>query len=125
MINTTITNHLRPDWLRDLAGRLGASDGKIEPTEEQKSQLKRLQDSAEQFEAVFVKKLISDMRKSMTSGSNGPMADLANDFLDDTLSKAVSSGPNGFGLARNVFLATSAAYLRTIPTPTTETNING
>jgi Rod binding domain-containing protein len=116
---STTTNHLRPDWLRDLTQRLGADVSEV--TQDQRTQLQRLQGAAEQFEAVFVKRLVSEMRKSFMP-SSGPMADLANEQLDESLSKSLAEGPTGFGLARSVFLSTAEAFMRTRPTNTEQEN---
>lgn len=120
MIQGMTTSHrLRPDWMRDLSQRLGGDVAEF--AEEQHTQLQRLQGAAEQFEAVFVKRIVSEMRKSFLP-SSGPMADLANEQLDASLAQTLSEGPTGFGLARSIFLSTAEAFLRSRTTPTEQEN---
>lgn len=114
---TAANRPVRADWLRDLKRQVS----QVDPSPEQLQGLRKLQDAAEQFEAMFVKQMLQTMRQSTMGEAPQGMGALAYDFLDDSIAKnATQTGP-GFGLARSVFAATGSAYLRTQTVPRQET----
>lgn len=81
-----------------------------------------LQGAAEGFESLFVKGLLSQMRRSSFAEETGPYGDLAKDFMDQALAQQTAESPNGFGIAASVFRATVGRLLREAASaPTSET----
>ncbi len=104
---------------REPAAPRSASDGaeltvdlaKL-PADAQK-QLVRLQSAAEGIEAIFVKQLLSQMRRtSFGKTDTGPMADMAKDMMDQAVADSASTHGGGIGLARIVFLDTAQTLVR-------------
>lgn len=77
--------------------------------------LKGLADSAESFEAVFVKGLLTQMRKSSFSEKQGPYGEMARDFMDQALAEQTASSSGGLGLASSVFRSMAPTLLREAP----------
>jgi hypothetical protein len=67
-------------------------------------ELKKLQKASEDFEAVFVKGLLSKMRRSSFSEESGPMGDLAKDFMDQAVAESVAKSHSSLGIAKTVFV---------------------
>lgn len=77
-----------------------------------KEALLGLQDASEQLEAIFVKDLLSKMRKSSMSTEDSMYSDLAREMFDEQIAKQISSSPNSFGLAKSVFRQNALDTLR-------------
>ena len=90
-------------------------------------ELKRLEKASEEFEAVFVKGMLSKMRQTSFSEESGPMGDLAKDFLDQAVAESVAKSRSTIGIGRTVFIemaqrVVNATDLITGTTTTGETN---
>ena len=81
--------------------------------DEKKAELKKLQKASEDFEAVFVKRLLSQMRKTSFSEDIGPMGDLAKDMMDQALAESLSRSQNSIGIAKTVFIDMAQRIVRT------------
>lgn len=76
--------------------------------------LAKLQSAAEGIEAIFVKKLLSQMRSvSFLDEKSGPMADFAKDMMDQAIAEQSAKGHSTVGIARLVFLDTAQTMVRT------------
>lgn len=67
----------------------------------QLAELRKLETASEDFEAVFVKGLRSQMRRSSFSEDIAPMGDLAKDMVDQALAESLSRGPGSIGIAKD------------------------
>jgi hypothetical protein len=67
-------------------------------------ELKRLEKASEDFEAVFIKGLLSKMRQSGFAEQSGPMGDLAKDFMDQAVAESVAKSHSSIGIAKTVFV---------------------
>jgi hypothetical protein len=74
--------------------------------------LLKLQSAAEGFESIFVKGLLSQMRKTSFSEKPGPYAEMAKDMLDQALADQTSQSSAGVGIAATVFTATAPRLVR-------------
>lgn len=70
---------------------------------ENKTELAKLQKVAQDFEAIFVKGLLSQMRRSSFAEKGGPMADMAKDMMDQAVSESVSRSDASIGIAKTIF----------------------
>lgn len=77
------------------------------------AELKKLQKASEDFEAVFVKGLLAQMRKSSFSEDIGPMGDMAKDMMDQALAESLSKSQNSVGIAKTVFIDMAQRIVRT------------
>ena len=77
--------------------------------------LKGLAASAESFEAVFVKGLLTQMRKSSFAEKQGPYGEMARDFMDQAIAEQTASNSGGMGLASTVFRSMAPTLLREAP----------
>lgn len=77
--------------------------------------LKGLAASAESFEAVFVKGLLTQMRKSSFAEKQGPYGEMARDFMDQALAEQTAANSGGLGLASSVFRSMAPTLLREAP----------
>lgn len=99
-----IPTRLREDFLGELGRRLGRSiDPKALP-EPAARELGKLQGACEQFEAVFVKQLLSQMRRTTLAKEAKGYSDMAYDFMDQSVADSVVRGRAGLGIARTLFL---------------------
>jgi hypothetical protein len=71
---------------------------------EKLAELKRLEKASEDFEAVFVKGLLSKMRQTSWAQDEGPMGDLARDFMDQAVAESVARSRSSLGIAKSVFV---------------------
>lgn len=75
--------------------------------------LEKLQGAAEGLEAIFVKKLLGEMRSvSFDSEKPGPMGDFAKDMIDQTVAEQSAKGRSSIGIARMVFLDSAQTMVR-------------
>lgn len=81
---------------------------------EKTAELKKLQKASEDFEAVFVKGLLAQMRKTSFSEDIGPMGDMAKDMMDQALAESLSRSQNSFGIAKTVFIDMAQRIVRTV-----------
>jgi Rod binding domain-containing protein len=109
---------LRGGWLRTLAQRVGNADGELKLNVDQQRDLKKLQDSSEQFEALLVKQVLGEMRKVMGGSNASGMGGMATDMLDDSIAKNLSQSGNSWGIAQQMFLSVAQTYLRQHVAPT-------
>jgi hypothetical protein len=77
-------------------------------------ELHRLQKACEDFETVFVKGMLSQMRRSSFAEKSGPMGDMAKDFLDAEVAASVSRSRNTIGIAKTVFIDMAQRAVSTI-----------
>lgn len=77
--------------------------------------LKSLSESAEGFESIFVKGLLTQMRKSSFAEKEGPYGDLAKDFMDQAIAEQTASTGGGMGLASTIFRSMAPRLLREAP----------
>lgn len=84
-----------------IAGLPAAPAVKAEgPTEEQQKQLKGLKKACEQFESVFAKKLLSEMRKGVKETPLGDSAgsEIYKDMMDQAIADSIATqGSLGIG----------------------------
>lgn len=123
-------NRLRDDFARDLEQRvqrfLGAPGSPqrermeklVEPLMEDgrlsidrlpdsaKKELTKLQEAAEGIESLFVKDLLSRMRRTTFSGDKSAMEGMAQDWMDDAVSKSIAQSANSMGVGKTVFMST-------------------
>ncbi len=117
-----------------VAGMLGKPDERglrhfdlSKLDDEKLHELKKLQKASEDFEAVFVKGMLSKMRQTSFSEESGPMGDMARDFMDQAVAESVAKSHSSLGIAKTVFVemaqrVVNAADLTKGTTPTGETN---
>lgn len=67
-------------------------------------ELKRLEKASEDFEAVFVKGMLSQMRRSSFAEKSGAMGDLAKDLMDQEVATSVAKSKTSIGIAKTVFV---------------------
>lgn len=75
-----------------------------------KPAMERLHKSAEGFEAVFIKDLLSAMRKSMPTSTQSFTTGMIQDMFDDALSKTAAQ-KGDFGLANTMYKSLSPAAM--------------
>lgn len=121
---------LRDDFAKDLErrvqrflgpegseqrGRMSAlveplmEDGKLRLDrlpEDAKRELHKLQEAAEGIETMFVKDLLSRMRKTTLAEGKSAMTGMAEDWMDDAISKSIAQSENSMGMAKTVFMST-------------------
>ena len=86
----------------------------------QLAELRKLQRASEDFEAVFVKGLLSQMRRSSFSEDIGPMGDMAKDMMDQALAESLSRGPGSIGIGKTIFVDMAQRLVRTVDLSTAE-----
>lgn len=89
------------------------------------NELKRLERATEDFEAVFVKGLLSKMRQSSFAEETGPMGEIAKDFMDQAVAESVARSHSSVGIAKTVFIEMAQRVVSTQDlgaTTTGETN---
>ena len=103
-----------------VEGMLGEPDAKgvrhfdLNKLDEQKLyELHRLEKASEDFEAVFVKGLLSQMRRSSFAEKSGPMGDMAKDFMDQAVAESVSRSRDTIGIAKTVFIEMAQRVVNT------------
>jgi len=75
--------------------------------------LVKLQHASEGIEAIFVKKLLGQMRSvNFDKESPGPMAGFAKDMMDQAVAEQAAKGSSSIGIARMVFLDTAQTLVR-------------
>lgn len=72
--------------------------------EEKSRELLKLQKASQDFEAIFVKGLLAQMRKSSFAEDSGPMADIAKDMMDQAVAESVSRSGGSIGIAKTIFV---------------------
>jgi hypothetical protein len=77
-------------------------------------ELKKLQKASEDFEAVFMKGLLSKMRQSAFSEEAGPMGNLAKDFMDQAIAESVAKSRSSVGIAKTVFVDMAQRVVNTV-----------
>ena len=87
-----------------------------------RAKLKKLEKAAQDFEAIFVKQMLSQMRQSSFSEEIGPMGDMAKDMMDQAIAESASQGRNSIGIARTVFLSMAQNVARSVDPAKTGTN---
>ncbi len=117
-----------------VAGMLGEPDAKglrhfdLSKLDDAKlHELKKLQKASEDFEAVFVKGMLSKMRQTSFTEESGPMGDLARDFMDQSVAESVAKSRSSIGIGKTVFIEMAQRVINTIDltqgaTTTGETN---
>lgn len=73
-------------------------------SDEKKTELMKLQKASQDFEAIFVKGLLAQMRRSSFAEEPTPMAEIAKDMMDQAVAESVSRSGNSIGIAKTVFL---------------------
>lgn len=67
--------------------------------------IKKLQDASEQFEAFYVKKMLTQMRATTFSKDKSQMMDFARETMDDAISSEMAKGQGSVGIGKTVFLS--------------------
>lgn len=85
----------------------------IKETPEAQARLKKLRQAAEDFEAIFAKLLVGEMRKGGSQGIFGKslQAQIYADLLDEAVAKQVARG-GGLGIAKTLFGRMEETLLR-------------
>ena len=88
---------------------------KVRQSPEAKKELGKLDKATRDVEAVFVKMLVGQMRKTGMKPllGNGMEAQMYTDFLDDAIAKQVASG-GGLGIGKMLYIKMSDALLKRI-----------
>ena len=81
---------------------------------EKLNELARLQKASEDFEAVFVKGMLSQMRRTSMSEDTGPMGEMAKDFMDQAVAESVAQSRGSLGIAKTVFVEMAQRVVSTI-----------
>lgn len=92
------------DMLRPFLDKRGEFDVNKLATAEQ-ADLRRLQKASEEFEAFFVKGLLSQLRQGGFGEPDSPMTGFARDQMDQSISQSVASGRGSIGIAKTVFVS--------------------
>jgi hypothetical protein len=71
----------------------------------EQADLRRLQKASEDFEAFFVKGLLSQLRQGGFGEPDSPMTGFARDQMDQSISQSVASGQGSIGIAKTVFVS--------------------
>lgn len=83
-------------------------DGKFDISklsEKAQIELKKLQVTAEQFESIFVKNLLSQMRQTSLGGEkHSQMEDFARDTMDQAIAERSAQGRGSIGIAKSIFM---------------------
>lgn len=66
-------------------------------------ELRKLQKSAEDFEAHFVKGMLAKMRAVRFGEEDSPMTQMAKDMMDESVATSLASGPSGLGIGKTLF----------------------
>lgn len=133
------SKHLRADFAKELETRMGgwmgekgtekraflekAANAYLNPDKSgidlsklpkrTQEDLAKLQGAAEGIEAIFVKKLLSQMRSaSFLDEKSRPMADMAKDMMDQAIAEQSAKSRSTVGIARLVFLDTAQTMVR-------------
>jgi hypothetical protein len=77
-------------------------------------ELKKLQKASEDFEAVFMKGLLSKMRQTAFAEDSGPMGNLAKDFMDQAVAESVAKSRSSVGIAKTVFVDMAQRVVNTV-----------
>lgn len=98
-----------------LGALLDGETGKVDLDrlpQEAKDQLLKLQTAAEGFEAVFVKGLLGQMRRTSFSEESSAMGDFAKDTLDQALADQTSKSASSLGIGQTIFNSTAPRIVR-------------
>lgn len=103
-----VEGHLKPSsTAEDLQFDLSSLPTKA------RTDLEKLQNAAEGLEAVFVKKLLGQMRSvSFDKHEKSPMGDFAKDLLDEKIAESAAKGRSSIGIAKMVFTDTAQQIVR-------------
>jgi Rod binding domain-containing protein len=83
--------------------------------------IKKLQEASEQFEAFYVKKMLSQMRATTFSKDKSQMMDFAKETMDDAISNEMAKGQGSMGIAKTVFLSQGLRLVQKSIVPPTAT----
>lgn len=72
--------------------------------DEKVAELKRLEKAAEDFEAIFIKGLLTQMRRSSFAEKTEGMGEMATDLMDQAVAESVSRGKGSLGIAQTIFI---------------------
>ncbi len=72
--------------------------------EDKMNELVKLQRASQDFEAIFVKGLLAQMRRSGFAEESTPMGDMAKDMMDQAVSESVSRSKGSIGIAKTIFI---------------------
>ncbi|MCA0360311.1 MAG: hypothetical protein LCH41_04585 [Armatimonadetes bacterium] len=84
------------------------SDGKIDLEklpEPAQRELRKLQKASEDFEAFFVKGLMSQMRRVKFGEQDSQVTQFAKDIMDDAMASQTARGSSSIGIGKTVFLS--------------------
>lgn len=87
----------------------------LKSTPKVKAELAKVKKATQDVEAIFLKQLIGEMRKSSQEGmfGKGIEGEMYSDFLDEAVAQAMSRG-RGVGMASQLYSRMEAATLRKI-----------
>ena len=78
------------------------------------TELKKLEKASQDFEAIFVKGLLSQMRKVSFSEESGAMGDMAKDMMDQAVAESVSKSGSSIGIAKTIFMDMAMKTVKSI-----------
>ena len=127
--NVSATPKLRDDFKRELERQLsdllGPADSparkalevegelKLDNLPEQaQREIKKLADATEGLEAIFVQRLLNQMRRSSFAEKMDGMGGFARDLMDQTLAEQLSKSEPGMGIAKNIFVNAAPRIVR-------------
>ena len=93
------------------------TDGKFDLDkipEQAKRELAKLQKAAEDFEAHFIKDLMSHMRAVRFGDEDSPMTSFAKDTMDQAVAETTARGRGSIGIAQNVFMSMGDHVVRQV-----------
>ena len=85
-------------------------------SETKMNELVKLQKASQDFEAIFVKGLLAQMRRSSLAEESTPMADLAKDMMDQAVAESVSRSNGSIGIAKTIFVDMAQRIVRATDT---------
>lgn len=92
--------------------RRPSAESRAVPDARRQAELDRLKKATQQFEAVFVKDLLSRMRKGVAAPKNeGPMGELARDMMDQAIADEFSR-TGALGIGKMLYERLADAYLK-------------
>lgn len=127
--SVSATPKLRDDFRRELEQKLGELLGPAESParkalevegklkldnlpEEAQREIKKLADATEGLEAIFVQRMLNQMRRTSFAEKMDGMGGFARDLMDQTLAEQLSKSEPGMGIAKNIFANAAPRIVR-------------
>ncbi|HXH61800.1 MAG TPA: rod-binding protein [Fimbriimonadaceae bacterium] len=110
----------RAEMEKRVPGLLGEPDANgdrhfdlAQLSDKKMAELKKLEKASQDFEAIFVKGLLSQMRKSSFAEKTDEMGDMAKDMMDQAVAESVSRGSSTLGIAKTIFMEMAQRVVKT------------